>query len=86
MSDASRGARAHGLPSVREGVSGRSPYVAVWRHGSSLYGEPHGHDAGFAARPPGLQTTKGAIRIRPKDAAEISGGDLAEMSRPALDA
>jgi hypothetical protein len=56
----------------------------VWKHGLSVYGWPQGTEADFAARHPGLKTSKGTIQIRPKDAAGISDADLLELVHAAL--
>jgi uncharacterized protein YdhG (YjbR/CyaY superfamily) len=62
----------------------RKLYVGVWKHGLSVYGWPQGTEADFAARHPGLKTSKGTIQIRPKDAAGISDADLLELVHAAL--
>ena len=70
------------MPTYRLG--GRRLYVGAWKHGLSLYGWPQGNDGGFAARHPALQTSKGTIRIRPEDAADLSDDELATLIRAAL--
>jgi uncharacterized protein YdhG (YjbR/CyaY superfamily) len=66
-------------------VGGRRLFVGVWRHGVSIYGWDAGRDAGFAARHPGLRTSKGTIRLRPDDAAGIPDDELRDLVNAALD-
>jgi uncharacterized protein YdhG (YjbR/CyaY superfamily) len=65
-------------------VGRRLLYVGVWKHGVSLYGWPQGREADFTARHPGLRTSKGTLRVRPQDAADISDGELRGLIRAAL--
>ena len=60
-------------------------YVGVWKHGVSIYGWPRDHDAGFGARHAALVTSKGTIRIRPEDAAEIPDQEFVDLARAALE-
>jgi uncharacterized protein YdhG (YjbR/CyaY superfamily) len=60
-------------------------YVGVWKHGVSVYGWPRDHDAGFGARHAALVTSKGTIRIRPEDAAEIPDQEFIDLARAALE-
>jgi len=52
----------------------------------SLYGWPQGHDAGFTARHPTLEYSKGTIRLRPEDAAGITDEELLALVRATLEA
>ncbi len=60
-------------------------FVAVWKHGVSMYGWQQGHDAGFTARHPELRTSKGTIQLRPQDAVDIPDEEFREFFRVALD-
>jgi uncharacterized protein YdhG (YjbR/CyaY superfamily) len=66
-------------------VGGRRLYVAAWKHGLSIYGWPQGREAGFAARHPGLKTSKGTIQLSPGDSAGVGDGELLELIRAALE-
>lgn len=66
-------------------VGRRRLHVGAWKHGVSIYGWPQGREADFIARHPGLKTSKGTIRLRPEDAAEISDPELGDLVRAALD-
>jgi uncharacterized protein YdhG (YjbR/CyaY superfamily) len=66
-------------------VGRRRLFLAVWRHGVSIYGAQPGRDAGFAARHPKLRAAKGTIRLRPDDAAGIPDDEFRELVRAALD-
>jgi uncharacterized protein YdhG (YjbR/CyaY superfamily) len=59
-------------------------FLAVWRHGVSIYGWRQGHDGGFTARHPELKTSKGTIQLRPEDAAAIPDAEFRELVRAAL--
>ena len=74
---------SYGMPTYK--VGRRSLIVGVWNHGLSLYGWGQGRDGGFTARHPDLVTTKGTIRIRAKDAADITDDELRSLVRGALD-
>jgi uncharacterized protein YdhG (YjbR/CyaY superfamily) len=65
-------------------VGERRIFLAVWRHGVSIYGVGPGADAGFIARHPDLIASRGTIRLRVKDAAAIPDDELREMARAAL--
>jgi uncharacterized protein YdhG (YjbR/CyaY superfamily) len=73
---------SYGIPSYWVGK--RKLYVGVWRHGLSVYGWPQGGEREFMARYPALKTSKGIIQIRPRDATEISDGELLELVHAAL--
>jgi uncharacterized protein YdhG (YjbR/CyaY superfamily) len=60
-------------------------FLGVWKHGVSIYGWRHGHDAGFTARHPELRTSKGTIQLRPETAAAIPDDELRDLMRAALD-
>ena len=76
-------ALSYTIPTYRVGA--RRLYVGVWKHGVSLYGWPQGQDAGFTTRHPELRTSKGTIRLRPEDAADIADDELAALIRTALE-
>ena len=66
-------------------VGRRRLFLAVWRHGVSVYGWQEGRDAGFSERHPELKSGKGTIRLRPTDAAGIGDDELRDLARAALD-
>ena len=66
-------------------VGRRRLFLAVWKHGVSVYGWQEGHDAGFSGRHPELVTGKGTIRLRPTDAARIGDDELRDLAGAALD-
>jgi hypothetical protein len=66
-------------------VGRRRLYVGAWQHGVSIYGWPRGRDGGFTSRHPGLLSGKATIRLRPRDAAEISDTELGALVRVALE-
>lgn len=70
------------MPTYKAG--GRRLFVGAWKHGVSLYGWAQGREAGFAARHPGLKTSKGTIQIRPGDAAGVTDDELLELIGAAL--
>jgi uncharacterized protein YdhG (YjbR/CyaY superfamily) len=74
---------SYGMPTYK--VGRRSLIVGVWKHGLSLYGWGQDRDGGFTTRHPDLVTTKGTIRIRPEDAADITDDELRDLVRGALD-
>ena len=74
---------SYGMPTYK--VGRRSLIVGVWKHGVSIYGWGEDRDGGFPARHPDLVTTKGTIRIRAKDAADITDDELRGLVRGALD-
>ena len=65
-------------------VGRRRLYVGALRHGLSIYGYGHGHDAGFTTRHPELVTGKGTIRLRPEGAESIHDEELRDLAREAL--
>jgi uncharacterized protein YdhG (YjbR/CyaY superfamily) len=65
-------------------VGRRRLFVGVWKHGLSIYGWGHGGAADFTARHPQLKTSKGTIRLRTEDAAEITDDELRDLVRAAL--
>ena len=70
------------IPTYR--VGRRRLHVGVWEHGVSIYGWPQGSEAGFIARHPALRTSKGTIRLRPQDAADVSDDELLDLVHAAL--
>jgi uncharacterized protein YdhG (YjbR/CyaY superfamily) len=66
-------------------VGRRRLFLAVWKHGVSVYGWQEGRDAGFSERHPELKSGKGTLRLRPADAAGISDDELRDLARAALD-
>lgn len=66
-------------------VGSRRLHVGAWTHGVSLYGWDADRDGGFVERHPELSSGRGTIRIRPRDAAEISDDELTQLLRGALD-
>ena len=67
-------------------VGRRRLCVGAWQHGISIYGWQQDRDAGFTDRHPELRTSKGTIRLRPQDAADITDDDLGGLVSAALDA
>jgi uncharacterized protein YdhG (YjbR/CyaY superfamily) len=61
-------------------------FLAVWKHGISIYGWNQGEDAGFGARHPELITGRGTIQLRPADLAAIPDEEFGELVRAALEA
>ena len=74
---------SYGMPTYT--VGGRRLHVAAWKHGLSVYGWPQGSEAAFAARHPGLKTSKGTIQLRPGRAADVGDGELLELIQAALE-
>jgi uncharacterized protein YdhG (YjbR/CyaY superfamily) len=70
------------MPTYR--VGRRRLHLGAWQHGLSVYGWPQERGAEFAARHPGVQTSKGTIRLRPQDAAGITDDELRDLARAAL--
>jgi hypothetical protein len=66
-------------------VGQRRLYVGAWQHGISLYGWQRDRDGGFTERHPELRTSKGTIRLRPQDAADLADGELLALVSAALD-
>ena len=75
-------ALSYGMPAYR--VGGRRLNLGVWKHGVSVYGWRADRDGGFVARHPRLWSGKGTIRIRPRDAEEISDEELRALLGGAL--
>ena len=73
---------AYGMPVFRVGE--HSLNVGVWSHGLSIYGGETIGSAEFKSRYPALNTSRGTIRIRPKDAIDITDDDLRGFVRAAL--
>ena len=65
-------------------AGGHRFYLAVWKHGVSIYGLKEGRDAGFTARHPELKASKGTYRLRQQDADAISDDELRDLVRAAL--
>lgn len=66
-------------------VGRRRLFLAVWKHGVSIYGWDQGRDAGFIARHPELKTGKGTIQLRATEAAGASDDEFRDLIRAALD-
>jgi uncharacterized protein YdhG (YjbR/CyaY superfamily) len=73
---------SYGMPTYKLGD--RRLYLAVWKHGVSLYGWKRGGDAGFTARHPELRTSSGTIRLRTEAADAISDQEFRDLVRTAL--
>ena len=67
-------------------VGRRRLYVGAWQHGISIYGWGKGGDGGFTERHPELRTSKGTIKLRPRDAAAIADDELLGLVSAALEA
>jgi uncharacterized protein YdhG (YjbR/CyaY superfamily) len=74
---------SYNMPSYEVGA--RRVHVGVWKHGLSIYGWQSAHDDAFLARHPELKTSTGTLRLRPKDAADITDDELRALARGALD-
>ncbi len=59
-------------------------YLGAWKHGVSIYGWPQEAADDFFARHPRLRTSKGTIRLRPEDAAEVADEELLVLVDAAL--
>jgi hypothetical protein len=70
------------MPAYRAG--NRRIYIGAWKHGISIYGYGHDRDGGFTSRHPRMATSKGTIRLRPRDAASIPDDELLALARAAL--
>jgi uncharacterized protein YdhG (YjbR/CyaY superfamily) len=66
-------------------VGGNRLFLAVWKHGVSIYGWRHGRDGGFTDRHPDLKSSKGTIKLRPEVATTIPDDELRALFRSALD-
>jgi uncharacterized protein YdhG (YjbR/CyaY superfamily) len=75
-------ALSYQMPTYKLGA--RRLYVGGWKHGISVYGWKGDRDGGFAARHPGLKTSKGTIQLRPRDAASLSDEELLDLIAAAL--
>ena len=73
---------AYGMPVFRVGE--HSLNVGVWSHGLSIYGGDTAGSKEFKGRYPALTTSRGTIRIRPKDAIDITDDDLRDLVCAAL--
>lgn len=71
------------MPAYQAGM--RRLHLGAWKHGISVYGWGHGRDGGFAARHPGLVTSKGTIQLRPEVAADIGDEEFLALARAALE-
>ena len=76
-------ALSYGMPAYRVGT--RRLNLGAWKHGVSVYGWRADRDGGFVARHPQLSSGKGTIRIRSKDAAQISDDELRALLGGALE-
>jgi hypothetical protein len=74
---------AYDMPTYRVGK--RRLNLGVWKHGVSVYGWRRDNDGGFLDRHPDLLSSKTTLRIRPRDAAEISDGEFAGLLGGALE-
>ena len=61
-------------------------FLAMWKHGVSIYGWRQDRDAGFTDRHPELKSGAGTIRLRPDDAATITDDELCDLFRSVLEA
>jgi hypothetical protein len=77
-------ALSYGMPAYRVGE--RRLNLGVWRHGVSVYGWRADRDGGFVARHPRFSSGKGTLRLREKDANEISDDELRAFLGGALEA
>jgi uncharacterized protein YdhG (YjbR/CyaY superfamily) len=75
-------ALSYGMPAYR--VGRRRLNIGVWKHGVSIYGWRADRDGGVVARHPRLSSGKATIRIRPRDAADISDEELRALLGGAL--
>lgn len=62
----------------------RRLFLAVWKHGISVYGWQGDRDGGFASRHPELVTSRGTIQLRPEDAAGIGDEEFIGLASAAL--
>ena len=74
---------SYGMPAYRVGK--RRLNLGVWKHGVSVYGWRADRDGGFVARPPQLSSGRATIRIKTKDAAQISDDELRALLGGALE-
>ncbi|MFI5657929.1 iron chaperone [Streptomyces sp. NPDC051684] len=73
---------SYGMPTYRAG--NRGLHVGVWQHGVSLYGWDRERGADFVSRHPGLLSGKGTIRLRTRDAADVTDDELSDLVRASL--
>jgi hypothetical protein len=73
---------AYKMPTYRVGA--RRLHVAAWRHGISIYGWKASGDGGLSARHPELQSSRGTIKLRTDQAAQISDEEIRRLARAAL--
>jgi uncharacterized protein YdhG (YjbR/CyaY superfamily) len=59
-------------------------FLAVWKHGVSIYGWQADGNAGFPERHPDLIHSKTTIRLRPEDAEAIPDTEFSDLIRAAL--
>ena len=71
------------IPTYR--VGRKRLFLAVWKHGVSIYGWNQGEDGGFGARHHELITGRGTIQLRPADLAAIPDEEFRDLVRAALD-
>jgi uncharacterized protein YdhG (YjbR/CyaY superfamily) len=74
---------AYDMPTYRVGK--RRLNLGVWKHGVSVYGWRRDNDGGFLDRHPDLLSSKTTLRIRPRDAEQISDDEFAALLGGALD-
>ncbi|MFI6560698.1 DUF1801 domain-containing protein [Streptomyces sp. NPDC050534] len=75
---------SYGMPTYR--VGDRKLHVGVWAHGVSFYGWDKERAAGFVSRHPDLLSGKGTIRLRSREAADVSDVELSDLVHASLDA
>ncbi|MDT7706011.1 MAG: hypothetical protein QOG20_1618 [Pseudonocardiales bacterium] len=73
---------SHAMPTFS--VGDQRLHVGVWKHGVSLYGWDGARDGGIVARRPELSSGRGTLRLRPRDAEQISDDELRALVRGAL--
>jgi|ERR1700728_391147 uncharacterized protein YdhG (YjbR/CyaY superfamily) len=66
-------------------VGKRRLFVGVWKHGISIYGWKPEDVLSFVERHPATKSSKGTIRLRHEDSAEVSDDELRDLIRAALD-
>ncbi len=73
---------SYDIPSYQ--VGRRRLFLAVWKHGVSIYGWQQGRDGGFTDRHPDLKSGRATLRVRPQDAAAIPDDEFRDLARAAL--
>lgn len=73
---------SYGMPTYR--VGDRRLHVGVWRHGVSVYGWDADAGAALLSRHPGLLSGKGTLRLRSREAADITDDELTVLVRASL--